>query len=136
MRTAVAYLSTLLAMLVLDFAWLGTVGGSLFKRTLGDVMAPQFSIAPAVIFYAVYVVGILYFATLPGLDSGDWTTALLKGALFGFFAYLTYDMTNLATLRNYSATLAMTDLVWGTVVTGAASTFGFFVTDYVMRRFG
>ena len=136
MRYAVAYAATLVTLLVLDFAWLGTVGGAQFKRTLGDVMAPDVSFAAAIVFYLLYGVGILYFALLPGLADGAWTTALTRGLLFGFFAYMTYDLTSLAIIRNYTLSLALTDIVWGAVVTGAASTIGFFVTDAVMRRFG
>lgn len=136
MRFVILYLATAATLLVLDFAWLGTVGGAMFKKTLGDVMAPGVGITPAALFYLLYVVGILYFAALPGLEAGAWTTALVRGLLFGFFAYLTYDMTNLATLRNYTATLAVTDLAWGTVVTGASAAVGTAVTQYVMSRFG
>jgi uncharacterized membrane protein len=136
MRYAVAYAATLVALLALDAVWLGTVGGSLFKRTLGDVLAPDFAVVPALLFYAIYVVGILYFALLPGIDGASWSVALTRGVLFGFFAYMTYDLTNLATLRNYTLTLALTDMIWGALVTGAASTAGFFVTGYVTRRFG
>lgn len=135
MRYAVAYAATLVVLLVLDFAWLGTIGGSLFKRTLGDVLAPDMSVSVGIVFYLIYVVGILYFALLPGLEGQAWTLALTRGLLFGFFAYMTYDMTNLATLRNYTPTLALTDMAWGAFVTGAASTAGYFVTDAVMRRF-
>ena len=136
MRYAVAYAATLVALLVLDFAWLGTIGGSLFKRTLGDVLSPDMSLGTGLVFYLIYVLGILYFALLPGLDAASWSVALTRGMLFGFFAYMTYDLTNLATLRNYTPTLAIVDMTWGTVVTGAASTIGLFITDFVMRRFG
>lgn len=133
MRAVIAYAATLIALLVLDLAWLGTVGGPLFKKALGDVMAPTISYAPAVIFYALYVVGILIFVVLPALDGDQaWTTVLTRGALFGFFAYLTYDMTNLATLRNYTPTLAGTDILWGTIVTAVSAVIGVLVT----LRFG
>ena len=135
LRYGVAYLVTLISLLVLDFAWLGTVGGPMFKRTLGDILTPNFSLAAAAAFYLVYAIGIVYFAEASGLDGG-WTAVLLRGALFGFFAYLTYDMTNLATLRNYTVGLAMTDLIWGTIVTGASAVSGVLATEVVLRRFG
>ena len=136
MRIGVAYIATLVVLLILDFGWLGTVGAPLFKKTLGDVMAPTITVAPAVIFYLLYAAGIVYFAVLPGLDAGQWTTGLLRGALFGFFAYLTYDMTNLATLRNYTVGLALTDLAWGTIVTGVSAAAGTALTAFVLARFG
>ena len=137
MRYGVAYGATFVALLVLDFAWLGTIGGSLFKRTLGDSLTPDISYAAAIVFYVIYVIGILYFALLPALDEGaGWTVALTRGLLFGFFAYMTYDLTNLATLRNYTLGLALTDMAWGTIVTGAASAIGFAATTFAMQRFG
>ncbi len=136
MRYAVAYAAVLVTLLILDFAWLGSVGAAQFRRTLGDVMAPDVALAPALIFYLLYAAGIVYFALLPGLEGGAWTVALTRGVLFGFFAYMTYDLTSLAIIRNYTLGLALTDMVWGAVATGAAATAGFFVTQAVMRRFG
>ncbi len=136
LRYGAAYVATLIVLLALDFAWLGTVGGPLFKRTLGDMLMPNFSVGPAVLFYVVYAIGIVYFAETVAFEGGDWTTALLRGALFGFFAYLTYDMTNLATLRNYTAGLAATDIIWGTVVTAVSATAGFWAAEFVIKRFG
>ena len=136
LRHVVAYGATLAAMLALDVAWLGTIGGPLFRRTLGDVLAPGFWVGAAGAFYLLYVAGILYFATSPAFEAGSWTVALTRGLLLGFFAYMTYDLTNLATIRTYTAALAVVDMAWGAVVTGAAATIGFWITDLVMRRFG
>jgi uncharacterized membrane protein len=75
----------------------------------------------AVAFYLVYIAGVLVFALRPALASGDWRTAVLFGALFGFFAYATYDLTNLATLRVWSLPVSLIDMAWGTVLTGVAA---------------
>ena len=82
----------------------------------------------AALFYALYVAGVLVFAVLPALDAGQWSRALLHGALFGFFAYATYDLTNLATLKGWTPSVALLDLAWGTVVTGVSATAGCLVT--------
>jgi uncharacterized membrane protein len=75
---------------------------------------------------------VLIFAVLPALDAGSWGKALLQGALFGFFAYATYDLTNLATLKGWSPGIAMLDLAWGTVVTGLSATAGYLVTKVAL----
>ncbi|WP_131196679.1 DUF2177 family protein [Lichenihabitans psoromatis] len=136
LRLGTAYAATLVAMLVLDFAWLGTVGGPLFKRSLGDSLAPNFSLGAAGLFYLLYAAGIVYFALLPAFDAGSWSTALTRGLLLGFFAYMTYDLTNLATLRNYTVALAITDMIWGAIVTGASAAIAFWVADMAVKRFG
>ena len=83
------------------------------------------NLLPAAAFYSLYVVGVVIFAIMPAVRSGAWTDAALYGALFGFFAYATYDLTNLAVLRGYSTTLALVDLSWGAVVTALTATGGY-----------
>ena len=126
-QLAVAYATTLIAFLGLDAVYLGTIGGRLFKTTLGDVLTPSFSVLPAILFYLIFPVGIVIFAVSPALGTSRWTTALLFGALFGFFAYGTYDMTNWATVRNWTPPLSIVDVTWGTCLSGAAATIAFLV---------
>lgn len=127
LRNTVAYAAALVVFLGLDAAYLSTIGGKLFKQTLGDVLTPSFSIPPAVLFYAIYPLGIVIFALLPAFATGRWTTALGYGALLGFFAYFTYDMTNWATIRNWNATISLVDLTWGTLLNAATATAAFFI---------
>lgn len=124
-KFAVAYAAALVVFLGVDAVYLATIGGRLFKATLGDVLAPSFAIPPAILFYLVYPVGLVVFAVAPAFVSGRWSTALMFGALFGFFAYFTYDMTNWATIRNWTPGLAATDVAWGTFVSGVAATAAF-----------
>jgi uncharacterized membrane protein len=128
MRYVIAYLSTAAVMLVMDFVWLGAMGDRLYRRILGDVLRPGFNAPPALAFYALYVVGILIFAVWPAFQDGRASTAALRGALFGFFAYATYDLTNQATVRNWTLTLSLSDMAWGTFLTAAAATGGFLIT--------
>ncbi len=76
----------------------------------------------------MYAVGIVIFCVAPALQNGQWTTAALYGALFGFFAYSTYDFTNMATLKDWPVLISVVDIAWGTFITGAAATFGFLLT--------
>ena len=134
-RYAIAYVATLVVFLAVDAVWLTIMATRLYKPTLGDILMPSFLVAPAALFYIVFIVGILIFATAPAFASGHWTTALLYGALFGFFSYGVYDFTNWSTLRNWNATITIADVIWGTVLTGTAATLGFLITQAVTKAF-
>jgi uncharacterized membrane protein len=128
MKIVVAYLITLVAFVAIDFVWLSTMANTLYKPTLGDMLAPSFRPVPAVLFYLVYAAGLTFFAVRPGLEGGGLGTALLCGAVFGFVAYATYDLTNQATLKNWSTVLTAADLAWGTGLSGAAAGAGQWLT--------
>ena len=127
-RIALAYAATAIVFCGLDFLWLGYVAKGYYQAQVGALLLDKPNLPVAALFYALYVTGILVFAVLPALDAGSWSKALLNGALFGLFAYATYDLTNLATLNGWSAGLAVLDLVWGAIVTGVSATAGFLVT--------
>jgi uncharacterized membrane protein len=127
----VAYLATALVFLVLDAAWLTTMADRLYRPALGSIMLDRFSPAPAVLFYLIYMVGIVVFAVAPSLVTGRWTTALSLGALLGLMAYATYDLTNQATLKNWSWTVTIADLCWGTFVTAVSAAAGSRITSAV-----
>ncbi len=122
---------TALVFLALDAVWLTTMADRLYRPALGKLMLDRFDVAPAVAFYAIYLVGVLVFAVRPGLESGRWSTALGLGALLGLVAYATYDLTNQATLRDWPWRVTIADLCWGTVVTGAAAAAGCRVTAWL-----
>lgn len=128
MTYLIAYLTTAVTFLAIDAIWLGVVATSFYKSELGHLMADKVNFSAAAGFYLVYCIGIVIFAVAPALTSGSWTTALLYGALFGFFCYATYDMTNLATLRDWPIRMSIIDIAWGTVLTGFAATVGFLGT--------
>ena len=129
-QALVAYGSAALVMLPLDVAWLGTVGRSFYKAQLGPLLLDKPALGPAVAFYLIYVAGIVIFATGPALRDGSWTTALLYGLLFGFFAYATYDLSNWATLRGFSPSVALLDMAWGSVLTAATAMGSYALTRY------
>jgi uncharacterized membrane protein len=123
MTWLIAYVSSALIMGGLDFAWL-TNTKALYKRALGDALSPDPDMRAGVAFYLIYLVGVMIFAVRPALASGDWKTATLFGALFGFFAYATYDLTNLATIKTFTLQATLADLAWGTFITASAATAG------------
>ncbi|MEZ5843347.1 MAG: DUF2177 family protein [Hyphomicrobiaceae bacterium] len=132
MQLVIAYIATAVVFLAVDFLWLGYVAYGLYRAQLGSLLAEPFNMTAAVGFYLIYVIGILVFAVAPALKSGQWTDALLYGALFGFFCYATYDMTNLATLKDWPLTITLVDISWGTGLTALSATVGYLVAS----RFG
>ena len=127
------YLGAGLAFAAIDAVWLTTMTNRLYKPILGPILADKPDMKAAVAFYLIYIAGIVFFAISPALDDGRWTTALVYGALFGFFAYATYDLTNQATLKNWSTALSAVDIAWGTFATAMAATAGYLATGIVGR---
>ena len=121
MKYAAPYGIALVIFLALDALWLGLVARGFYAERMGELMADPPRWGVAALFYAVYIVGLVYFAISTGMNGGGWQTAALNGALYGFFCYLTYDATNLAVLKGYDPLLAVVDTIWGTVLTGTVS---------------
>lgn len=128
MQYLAAYLATAAIFLFADFLWLGYIAKTFYFSRLGELLLDKPNLSVAAVFYAVYVIGVVIFAVGPALKSGSWQTALIYGALFGFFCYGTYDMTNLATLKGWPVTVAVVDVIWGTVLTGISALLGYLVT--------
>jgi uncharacterized membrane protein len=124
----IAYLATAVVFLVIDACWLTIAASRLYKPLLGDMLLDTFNVKAAILFYAIYIFGVVYFAIQPAFQSGSWTTATIHGAIFGFCAYATYDLTNQATLRNWPVTITVADLCWGTLLTAVAATAGFLIS--------
>ncbi len=133
MANMIAYGAAALVMAGLDFLWLRLTAEPLYHRALGGLMADKPNMSAAVAFYLIYVLGIVVFAVKPALLSGDWQGALWRGALFGFIAYATYDLTNLATLNNWPLKVSLIDMAWGTILTGTAASLSATVTLYFAK---
>jgi len=121
------YLLTLVVFLAIDGVWLGVVARNLYGKYLGYLMAPKTVWPAAVLFYLLYVVGVLVFAVLPGLQARSLGRAAALGALLGLIAYATYDLTNLATVKAWPVLITVVDLIWGAVLTAAVSAVGFLI---------
>lgn len=125
---AIAYFSAGLIFFLIDAVWLYLASERLYRQHIGHLLADNFSLAPAILFYLIYAFGIVVFAVVPALKAGSWSTASLLGAGLGFVAYATYDLTNHATLRNWPVAVTLVDCAWGTVLTSIAATFAYFVS--------
>lgn len=133
MHIALAYVCVLVIFAVIDTLWLGSMAGKVYRPLIGEVLADQFRIAPAIAFYALYAAGLTLFAVLPGLREGGWKTALLWGALFGLFAYGTYDLTNYATLKSWGLKITLIDMAWGMVVSGTSAALACAAVTFLKR---
>ena len=130
-RYLVAYLAAAVVMAALDLAWLSYAVRAFFEPAVGALLAERTNTAAAVLFYVLYVAGIVFFAVRPALAGEAWTVALLYGAAAGFFAYMTYDLTNMATLKTWPAWLALMDIGWGTFVTAGAAVAGYLAASRI-----
>jgi uncharacterized membrane protein len=132
LASGVNYLVTLVTFVAVDMAWLGTMASRFYKPILGDIAIAGVNLPPAVVFYAIYPLGLMIFAIEPALRAGSWLNAPIYGALFGFFTYATYDLSNQATLRNWTFSLTAVDVVWGTFLGALTSAVTFWVISRLM----
>ena len=126
-RYLIACLATATTLLVLDAVWLGLIAMPVYQRGIGHLMAPQVNAAAALSFYAVYVVGLMTYAVTPARRPDHWGGVLFAGARFCVFSYATYDLTNLATLRDWPASIALTDIAWGMTLSAVSAAAGWTV---------
>jgi uncharacterized membrane protein len=112
---------TLVVFVGIDFIWLMTMAERLYRPVIGDMLAPEFRPLPAIAFYLVYSAGLTFLAVRPGILSGSLRASIVPAAVLGFTAYATYDLTNQATLKNWSLALTLADLAWGTVLSVIAA---------------
>lgn len=123
------YAATTVVMVALDLLWLGVIAKPLYQQGIGHLMADQPNLVVAALFYVLFPVGLMIFAVMPtGLTSG-WGKTITAAALFGFFTYATYDLTNLATLKNWPVALAFVDVTWGVVVSAVSAAAGKIALD-------
>jgi uncharacterized membrane protein len=114
------------AFAVIDSIWLKTMN-PFYRRHIGELLADKPHLGYAVVFYVMYIAGILFFALRPALDGGSWLTAVGYGAALGAFAYATYDLTNAATLKTWPLQLIVVDILWGAALTGLSTLAGWLV---------
>ena len=124
------YISTAIVFLALDVVMLKKVMYPLFSANIGPMMLEDLRMGPAAVFYLFYVVGVVWFVSIPALNVGSIAQAFFAGAVLGALAYGTYEFTNFATLKGWTAQMVMVDVIWGAVLTGTSAAFGVAVTKY------
>ena len=130
-KLIISYLLTTVVFFAVDMAWLGLIAKGLYKKYLGSFLSDKVNWPAAIIFYLLFIIGIFYFAILPAVEKNSLAKAIISGALFGFFTYATYDLTNLATLKDWPLPIVFIDIIWGAVLTGIVSTAGFYIVKWV-----
>jgi uncharacterized membrane protein len=132
MKLVYIYLLTVPIFLGIDMLWLGLVAKDFYRSNLGHLLRSDVNWSAALVFYLLYIAGILIFATLPALERQSLRQAVMLGALFGFFAYATYDLTNLATLKDWPVNVVLVDILWGVVLTASVAAASFGIGKWIM----
>jgi uncharacterized membrane protein len=130
-RYVVLYLATLIVLIPIDFLFLGTIAKAFFTAQVGDMLG-EIRFAPAILFYLLYVVGILVFVNAPA--GATWQSTLLYGALFGLFCYSTFELTSLSLLKHWTWPVVIVDVSWGTFVTALSSTAGLLIANQIAPK--
>ena len=130
MSYLVAYICSLLVIVAIDATWLSMMEPILYRPALKEVLTPNLRIAPAVAFYLMYPIGVVTFAVMPALHLRSITSAFLLAALFGAIAYATYDLTNYATLRNWTLKITVVDIIFGASLSGVAAMTSFALVSF------
>ena len=125
------YLLTVPVFFVIDMTWLGLVAKNFYRSQLGSLMRTDIIWSAAILFYFLFILGIILFAVMPAISAGSWVKALTLGAMFGFFTYMTYDLTNYATLKDFPFAIVIPDIIWGTVLSGTVATASFFISRFI-----
>ncbi|MFO7755241.1 MAG: DUF2177 family protein, partial [Bacteroidales bacterium] len=122
---------TFIVFLAIDMVWLGLIARNLYRKYLGDFLSDKVNWTAAFIFYLLFVIGISIFAIYPAVNKDSVSSAILLGALFGFFTYATYDLTNLATLKGWPLPIVFIDILWGAMLSAIVSLSGFYIVKWI-----
>lgn len=104
---------------VIDLLWIGVVANRFYRESLGDLFAPNINWVAAIIFYIIFIAALTFFAIVPAIEAGNVWRAVMLGAFLGLTAYATYDLTNLAVIRNWPVLMSVVDMIWGTVMSAS-----------------
>jgi uncharacterized membrane protein len=130
-KVILSYFLTLIVFLIVDMFWLGIISKNLYHKYLGGFISDKVNWTAAIVFYLLYVVGISIFAIYPAVNKGSVSSAILMGALFGLFTYATYDLTNLATMKNWPLNIVIIDILWGTFLSAIVSFSGYQIVKWL-----
>jgi uncharacterized membrane protein len=115
----------------IDMIWLGLVAKNFYRAQIGTLMKPDVNWLAAIIFYVIFIAGLIVFVISPAMEKGSWTHAIFFGALFGLVCYATYDLTNLAVAKDWPLLVTIIDLIWGAVLAASVSTVTYFIAHKI-----
>ncbi|MEI7498138.1 MAG: DUF2177 family protein [Candidatus Falkowbacteria bacterium] len=127
------YLVAVPVFFALDMLWLVIIAKGIYQKYMGHLMRPMPNWPVAILFYLLFIVGLIIFAIYPAVRSNSWTYALAYGALFGFFTYMTFDLTSLAVLKDYSWQITIIDIIWGIVLSSSVSVVTYFIAQALTK---
>lgn len=130
-KLILSYLLTTLVFFAIDMVWLSFIAKNLYRKYLSGFLSDTINWKAAIIFYLIFIAGIFIFAIMPAVEKNSITKAIIYGAMFGFFTYATYDLTNLATLKNWPLQIVFIDMAWGALLTALVSTAGFYIVKWI-----
>ncbi len=133
MKFFITYIVTVPVFFIIDMLWLGVIAKPIYNKYLGYIMAENIKWGSAITFYLLFILGLVFFAISPALEAGSFWKAVIYGALFGFFAYMTYELTNHAIIRDWPWQIVIIDIIWGTVLGGVVSGLGYYFTNIFMK---
>ena len=125
------YLIALPVFILIDIIWLGFVAKDFYAKQIGTLMKTDVNWIAAVIFYLIFIAGLVVFVINPAMEKNSWTQALLFGALFGFVCYATYDLTNLAVAKDWPVLVTIVDLMWGAFISASVSIITYFIANKI-----
>jgi uncharacterized membrane protein len=117
----------------IDMLWLGIIARNFYREKLSFIFTGEVNWPAAIIFYLIYIAGIIYFAILPGIHSENWKMVLLNGAFLGFLCYATYDLTNMATIKQWPFIVVVVDILWGTFLTGSVAIIAYLTASKLLH---
>ncbi|NIV97631.1 DUF2177 family protein [Candidatus Saccharibacteria bacterium] len=126
------YILTVPVFFIIDLIWLGVIAKGFYQKNLSFILSPQVNWPAAILFYLLYIAGILIFAVVPAVAKNSWQHAMLYGAMFGFFTYMTYELTNLALLKDWPLNIVVVDIIWGVVLCTAVATIGYLIGRWLL----
>jgi uncharacterized membrane protein len=129
MKHLYLYILTFLVFLAIDFVWLNWIAKNMYSEKIGHLLAENANLIPALIFYLLFVVGVIIFAVLPGYEAKSLGKTVFLGALFGMMTYATYDLTNLATLKGWPISMTIIDIIWGTSLSTVTAVSGYYIAN-------
>lgn len=131
LKLLTSYFIALISFFALDMFWLGVISKSYYKQKLGFILSDNPNWVAAIIFYLIYIGGILFFAVEPSLKENTWQIALINGIVLGALCYATYDLTNMATIAKWPIEIVVIDIIWGMIITGSVSIITYFLTEKI-----
>jgi uncharacterized membrane protein len=133
MNFAKLYLITLPVFFAIDMIWLGLIAKNFYRQHIGQLLLENVNWTAAILFYLLFIGGLVLFVISPAIEKASWTYAIFYGAMFGLITYATYDLTNLATLKDWSLTVVIVDMIWGMVLSASVSLVSYLIaTKWVL----